>query len=340
MGMFIACAVVLALIAIAFAVSALWKGSRPLALLLAVAIPLAAAGLYLLRGNPAALDPAQWVAADAQAPEGPESMEAAIAHLEQTVAADPENFDKLALLARSYMSLQKFELAAPIFARAVKLHPEDSDLSVEYAEALLRTSPDHHFPPAAVKMIEDAVAKNPSNERALFFLGLQRRQSGRPAEAAAVWEKLLPMLDGTTGAALRPEIDSARQAAGLPPLPASALASAPALDIEVQVDPKLAKQVGTGQVLYVFARALQGGGPPLAVKRIEFDTMPLHVQLSDADSPMPAAKLSSQSSVLLAARLSRSGDVRAASGDLEATPLEVRTNDKARIVLVLDHPVP
>jgi cytochrome c-type biogenesis protein CcmH len=340
MGTFVACAALLALLAIGFALFALWKSSRALALALALAIPALAAGLYLAKGTPAALDPAKRAAAP-QAPQGPASMEEAIAKLEQRVAADPENFDNLVLLARSYMSLEKYPLAPPIFARALKLHPEDSDLSVEYAEALLRTSPDHHFPPAAVAMIEDAVTKNPTNERALFFLGLQRMQSGQPADAAALWEKLLPLLDPATAAQLRPEIQAARKAAGLPPLPASEIAAAaPALEIEVRLAPALAQQVAPGQVLYVFARSLQGGGPPLAVKRIELDSLPLQLQLSDADSPMPAAKLSSQSSVLLAARISRSGDVQAASGDLEATPIEVRTGDHSRIVLVLDHPVP
>lgn len=341
MALFLSFAALLALLAIGFAVVVLWRGSRPLALALAVGIPLVAAGLYHLKGMPAALDPAR-VAAPAHDPTGKaDTMEQAIAKLEQRVAADPQNFDNLALLARSYMALEKFDQAPAVFERALKLKPDDSELSVEYAEALLRASPDRTFPPVAVKLIEDAVAKDPANQRALFFLGLDRMQTDRPAEAAAAWEKLLPMLDPATGAALMPQIDAARAAAGLPPLPRSALAAAPpGLDIEVQLAPALAGKVEPGDVLYVFARSTQGGGAPLAVKRIELGQLPMPLHLSDADSPMPAAKLSAQQTVMLIARISKSGDVKAASGDIEASAREVRTDDKSRIVLVLDHPVP
>jgi cytochrome c-type biogenesis protein CcmH len=340
MALFVSLAIALSLFAVAFAVAALWRGSRGLALGLAVGIPLLAAGLYQFKGTPAALDPANLTPAAHDSAGMAGTMEAAVAQLEQRVAADPENFDQLALLARSYMAMEKFELAPPIFVRALKLHPDDEDLSVEYAEALLRTSPDRSFPPAAVKIIEDAVAKNPNNQRALFFLGLQRMQTGRPAEAAAAWESLLPMLDAETGQTLMPQIDAARAAAGLPPLPKLAPAPAAGLDIEVRVDPALAGKVAPGDVLYVFARSSQGGGPPVAVKRIELGNLPVQLQLTDADSPMPAAKLSGQQSVLLVARISKSGDVKAASGDIEAGAQEVRSDQKSRIILVLDHPVP
>jgi cytochrome c-type biogenesis protein CcmH len=136
----------------------------------------------------------------------------------------------------------------------------------------------------------------------------------------------------------------------MPPLPPQELAPAPAhpsmsvpegaLNIEVQIDPALANSVKPGDVVYVFARSIDGSGPPFAAKRIELGNLPLQLQLSDADSPMPAARLSSQQNVLLVARLSRTGDVKAASGDIEAAPLQVATNGKEQITLVLNRPVP
>ena len=326
MGSFVLFAAVLGLLAVGFAVVALWRESRGLAVTLAIALPLAAAGLYWLKGEPAALDPKNLAA--------PTTIEEAVDQLQRRVAAEPENLEGLVLLARSYMAVEKFELARDAYAKAMKLDPGNGDLSVEYAESLLRASPDRHFPPEAVALIESAVAKNPRNQRALFFLGLQRLQDKRPAEAAAAWEQLLPLLDARTAAALRPQLDSARSAAGLPPLPVAAVSEA-GLDIEVRIEPALAPSVKPGDVLYVFARAPDGAGPPFAAKRIVLGALPMQVRLSDADSPMPAALLSSQKSVLLNARISRSGDVQPGSGDLEADPMPADTAGKSPITLTL-----
>ncbi len=337
MTQFVLFAALLGLLAVAFAVSSLWQGSRRLALALAFGLPLAAAGLYYLKGEPAALNPTIVVA--------PTSIEDAVAQLQKRLASEPENFEGLALLGRSYMALEKFDLARDAYAKAVKLKPDDSDLSVEYAESLLRASADRRFPPEAARLLENAIAKNPDNQRALFFLGTHQMQDNRPAEAAATWEKLLPLLNPETAAELRKQVDVARLAAGLPSLPrdaapASDSASNSSLNIVVQIDPTLHSLAKPGDVLYVFARSLDGRGPPFAAKRIALGELPLHLQLTDADSPMPAARLSSQENVLLMARLSKTGDVKAASGDIEADPLQVAVHGKGQITLVLNRPVP
>jgi len=336
MSQFVFFAALLALLAIAFAVSALWRSSRSLALALALVLPAAAAGLYYLKGNPAALEP--------QVAAAPTSIEDAVAQLQARLASQPENFEGLGLLARSYMAMEKYDLARDAYAKALKLRPDDTDLSVEYAESLLRTSADRRFPPEAVVLLENAVAKHPDNQRALFFLGTHQMQDNRPAEAVATWEKLLPKLDAETAAALRKQVDAARLAAGMPPsspdtapMPDSETA---ALTIEIQIDPTLAKMAQAGDVLYVFARPLDGKGPPFAAKRVELGSLPLRLQLTDADSPMPAAKLFSQDKVLLMARLSKTGDVKSASGDIEADPVQVSTKGKEQITLVLNRSIP
>jgi cytochrome c-type biogenesis protein CcmH len=392
MAGFLALAAVLVACAIAFAAWSLWRTSRPLALGLAVALPLVAGALYALVGAPAALDPAA-VAAPAAEQQRTPTMEEAIAKLEQHVAAEPQDLEGMLLLARTYMTLGRFDKAPPLFARAVALAPDDVDLSVDYAEALLRAAPDRTFPadavvrleqalerfdrappiyaravalapddvdlsvdyaesllraspgrtfpPAAVTRLEQALERQPDHQRALFFLGLQRMQQAQPAQAAALWERLLPQLDPEAAAALREQVDVARGAAGLPPLPAPAAAPpAPGIDITVAIAPALAADLPADAVLYVFARTPDGGGPPLAAKRIAPATLPQTFRLTDADSPMPAGKLSSVPQVVLMARLSRHGDVAAASGDIESTPAPSATADAAPVTLVLDRVVP
>ena len=328
MGMFVFFAVLLGLVALAFAISALWQRSRALALGLAVAVPLAAAGLYMVKGAPEALDPANV--------KPPETMEQAVAQLERRLKGEPESFETLVVLARSYMATGRFVEARDTYARAVKLQPDDVDVPVEYAEAMLRASSDRRFPPEAVALLERAVQGNPRNERALFFLGMHRFQSGQPAEASALWERLLPLLQPEAAAALRPQVDAAREAAGLPPL-----AEPEALvRVTVDVDGTLAGEVRPGDVLFVYARAAEGEGPPVAARRIVLCTLPQTIGLSDADSLMPTAKLSEQKTVILLARLSHGGNATPASGDLEADPEVIELEDGTTASLVLNRTRP
>lgn len=346
MGSFLALAALLVANAIAFAAWSLWRTSRPLALALAVALPVVAGGLYVLVGAPAALDPAA-TAAVADAGTRTPTMEEAIAKLEQHVAAEPQDLEGLLLLARTYMTLERFDRAPALYARAVALAPDDVDLSVDYAESLLRAAPDRTFPADAVKRLEQALERQPDHQRALFFLGLHRMQQDQPAQAAALWERLLPQLAPEAAAALREQVDVARGAAGMPPLPAVATAPAapaatagPGIDVTVDIAPALAAELPADAVLYVFARTPGGGGPPLAARRFAPAGLPQRFRLTDADSPMPAGKLSSVPQVVLVARLSRHGDVAAASGDVESAPATSATADAAPVTLVLDRVVP
>ncbi len=331
MVLFVALALLAGLVAAAFATWPLWRTNRRLAIGLTFGLLLTGAGLYRYVGEPLALNPANIVQ--------PQTISEAIAQLERRLAAHPEEFEGRVLLARSYMAEQKYAQARDTYAIATAQHPEETDLSVEYAESLLRTSPDRHFPPAAVAMLENAVAKNPQNQRALFFLGMQRMQSDRPAEAADLWQRLLPLLPADAGAMVRQQIDVARAAAHMPPLPLPE-APAPLLRAQVSIDPTLANNLPAGAVLYVFARSANGSGPPLAVVRVAVNKLPVEVALSDADSPMPTAKLSAQTKVLVMARLSLSGDAQAASGDIESDPQNATVGQADRIVLVLNRTVP
>jgi cytochrome c-type biogenesis protein CcmH len=327
MGQFILFAGLFLCLAVAFAISALWQKSRGLAIALAIALPLAAGGLYWFKGTPAALEAAN------RTP--PKTVDEAVVQLENLTRADPKNYSDMATLARAYMAQQRFDKARDAYARALALQPEDSTIYVEYAEALLRTSPDHRFPPQAVELLRKTLAKEPDNQRALFFMGLKQRMEGDAAGAVATWEKLLALLDDTTSHELRKQVEAARKDAGMPPLPVEQ-----AIRVEVRLDPVLARELKPGAVLYVFAKKLDGAGPPVAVKRIIPTRFPVQVELGDSDSPMPTAKLFSQQKVVLMARLTQSGQPTATSGDIESDPLQFLVNNGALADLTLNRSVP
>jgi cytochrome c-type biogenesis protein CcmH len=327
MGPFLFFALLFCLLACAFAVSALWQKSRALAVAIALLLTLAAGGLYWYKGTPAALDPANV--------QPPKTIDEAIAQLERLTRANPRNADDQVALARGYMAKGRYADAEAAYAKATALLPGETGFAVEYAEAMLRNSPDRRFPPAAVAILERALQADPQNQRALFFLGLHQRQSGQNAEAAATWERLLLQLDAAAAPALREQIARARADAGMPPLAEPEAL----LQVRVELDPTLAREAGPDTVLYVFARA-PGGGPPVAVKRLRPASWPVMLGLGDEDSPMPTAKLSAQTSVQLVARLSKSGDAKAQSGDLESEPVEFKSGAGGSATLRIDRTVP
>jgi len=330
-GLMLAAALLL-LLAVAFAVSALWATSRRLAIALAVALPVAAIGLYLWRGTPqsieapAAMDAAQPADATTPTPD----FKAMVSELEAGLARDPSRWDGWNLLGNIRLEQGDHAAARAAFAKAHELRPGDDAVAIGYAEALMRTSPDQRFPPEAVVLLERAARAEPPLPKAVLLLGRHRLDSGQPGAAADLWESLLPDLDPAAAAKVREQVAKARASA------AGNVAPAPGtIAITVAPAAALAQQADAGGILFVFARA-KGGGPPVAAKRLVVERWPVTLALGDADRPMSEAKLSTQDKVLLVARLSRSGDATAASGDLESTPVEVRVAAGATATLRLE----
>lgn len=332
-GFLLATALLVALV-LAGVLRPIWRSHRGLALGLLIGLPLMTALLYQQMGSPEALD-----ASNVQAPR---TMDEAIAQLERRLQRQPDEAQGWLLLARSRAAQGQFAQARDAFAKAHALLPADLDVQVEYADAQLRSRSDGRFPDSARALLEQVVAANPQHQRGLFMLGLQRLQTGRAAEAVALWEQLLPQLDPETAQALRPQIDAARAAAGLPPAavdaePAVAAdAPTPTLQVRVELADELQGRIPASAVLFVFARSIDGSNMPVAVKRLPASGFPLELTLSDRDGLMPSQKLSMQTSVRLLAKISRSGDAGGSPGDFEAAAQQIDVRDQAQATLRID----
>jgi cytochrome c-type biogenesis protein CcmH len=334
-------ATLLVALAVLFAVSMLWQRSRRLAIVLALVIPAAAAGLYVWHGTPAGLATAPPPPAEApSAANEPVASDAEVARmladLEAKLAADPSQWEGWALLGRARMELGEYDKARDAYAKAHELKPDDDMVGVGYAEALMRSDPEHRFPPQAVALLERAAGANPPDERAVFFLGMHQMLSGDPGAAAAMWEGLLPRLDKDAAAALVPQIAAAKAAAARIRGGATPAATGPGVRTMVTVADAVASGAPAGSVLFVFARAPGGSGPPLAVKRVVVDRWPVEVHLTDADNPMGGEGLSKAEAVEIVARVSRSGNAQGAKGDLESGATTVHPADGKPVVLVID----
>jgi cytochrome c-type biogenesis protein CcmH len=304
-----------------------------LVLLLGVAV----LALYRLVGTPAALQEAARAA--------PQSLEQAIAQLQAELERNPAQPEGWALLARSQAALGDPAAARESWARAVRLAPDEPALLVDAAESRALADPQRRFDAQAVDWLRHALALDPANSRAAWFLGVSQRQSGQHAQAAETWAALLGSVDAATARSLRVQIDAARADAGLEPLPATATspaapATANALAVKVSLDPDFAARVRLRGDSTVFVIARVPGGPPMpvAVQRHPLQDLPLEVVLDDGDSPMPTQKLSALQEVEVLARLSASGDASRGEGDLESAPVRVTLPATQPVELVIGAP--
>lgn len=306
-----------ALAAAVMAVMVLWplrRSGRKGFIGLTVALGVAGCALYLLVGTPEAATPRTETAAANDLQQG-------VRELQQALEREPQRADGWALLGRSQLALGQLQEANAAFERAVALAPDEVPVLVEAAQARAQTNPTRQFDDTALQWLQHAQKLDPNSERAAWLIGVALRQRGQNAEAAQVWEALLPKLEPGAAAALREQIAIARQGGGNAP----AVASAHALRVSVALAAGTkADALPANATVFIIAR--QPGGPPMpvAVEKHALADLPLTVTLDDGDSPMPTVKLSALDEVEVFARVSATGQANRQEGDVDSAPVRVK----------------
>jgi len=227
------------------------KARKIAAALALVAAPAIALGLYTKIGHPDLPDAP--LAARMSAPPAQQDLGALVAKMEAHIAAHPEDGRALELMAPVYLRMGRYADAVDARRKALALLGETPDRLVQYAEALSYAN-DGDTPPEAVAQLERALALDPKNPGARFFLGLAAAQHGDKAKARALWTALLADLpDGST--AKREVVEKlamldapAGQGAGPSPDAAASVAAQPEAEqqkmIHAMVD-RLAERLAT-----------------------------------------------------------------------------------------------
>ncbi len=338
---------------------------EPRALDPALRAPAGGAEARLVRPGTQPAESAESATVQAPAAESaPPSMEQAVAGLAERMRSSPDDLDGWMLLGRAYKTMENFPAAREALSNAYRIAPENPDVLVEFAEAQALSSEPRRIGGEPLLLIERALAIQPQHQRGLWLLGISSLQAGVPGEAVTIWEnRLLPLVEGAARDSLLEQIASAREAAGLPPradapaatastaAPAAPAAPAPAapaaaatgdarLTVSVDIAPELKSKVGASDVLFVYARAVDGPRMPLAIQRLPAGSLPVQVVLDDSTSMMPELKLSTMPQVVVGARISKSGLATPQSGDLETVSAPVASRGAAPLTLLIDRVVP
>lgn len=295
------------------------RAVRGWALALGLGLPAAAIGVYLIIGQPAALDPANTAAPQAF---GPADIEAMVDKLAAKVQANPDDLEGLQMLARSYMVLERFREAANTFAMLAQRRPQDAQALADWADAL-GSAQGNRMAGEPEKLIGQALRLDPDNIKALALAGTIAFEREDYRAALQHWERMAARVDPQSeiGRNAQAMLAEARQRAGMP---AGAAASGLALSGRVVLAPALRDQVRPEDLLFVFVRPA-AGGPPLAALRFKAGDLPLAFDFSQA--ALMGATVG-EGPFVVGARISKSGNASAAKGDLEGLSGSLPANTK------------
>jgi cytochrome c-type biogenesis protein CcmH len=330
------------------------------AAIVAGSLPLAALLIYVALGNFDAFSPrAEREAAAGRHDVSPEQIEKMVKEVEARLATDPGNAEGWIVLARTYYQMSRFPDAARAFERAVALAPDDASLLADYADALGATQ-GGTLQGKPMELVTRALTLDASNWKALALAGTAAFDRKDYAQAVTYWERMKATVP--PGSQVAQSIDSsiaeARELGGLKPgsaPPPVAVANAPAaagatkataagavigaVAGTVTLAPAFAAKASPDDVVFIFARPVQGSRMPLAIVRKQVRDLPVAFTLDDTMAMTPESTLSKAGEVVVGARLSRSGQAMPQSGDVEGFSPPVKVGARG-VTVVIEKAIP
>ena len=292
---------------------------------------------YEMLGRP---DEAARVRAHSSNGAGPAPMPAAsgsdksITALEARVSEAPRDASAWLELATIYRHQRKFEQSRAAFDRLIALRAMNADAWADYADVLATLS-GGSLAGEPARAIDRALALDAQHPKALWLKASLAHEQGRYRDSLVVWKKLRATLPATSPDAAIIDANIA-EAAALAKQPGDSSASPPVqVSGTVSIDKALVERVAPGATLFIYAKAVDSPGPPLAVFRTSPTSWPVSFRLDDTLAMLPARKLSNFSRVIVEARISRSGQATPAPGDLYIESPVLQPADGRQLQLVI-----
>ena len=320
------------------AVASEGRSGKWIAVSLAVALPLAAIGLYALLGTPAALDPVKRLGMTQEEAAERQKMVDLTERLAQRMRQQPEDPKGWKMLGRAYRALGKMREAAAALEKGIAADPKDPSGYVDLAETLAMIEGGRVQGDAA-GLAARALALDPKNEKALALLGTAAFESRDFAGAVRYWERLRTLAPDGSDFAKAIDGGIAEARAAMAQTPPKASDGKEGITGTVEVAGALSTKLPAEATVFIFARPVEGPRMPLAVMRAAVKDLPVKFRLDDSMGMGTGAKLSSQSQVVVAARISLTGSATPSAGDLEGSSSPVKPGTKG-VRVVIDRQVP
>jgi len=161
---------------------------RAAALAALIALSLLPAGLYAALGSPNV--PGQPALASVTTPPGHESIANLISQVETHLARNPDDGAGWEVIAPVYMRLGRFDDAVTAWRKAQAFNGETAARDSDLGDALVAAA-NGVVTDEAKEAFERAIARDPHEPKARYFLGLADEQDGNREGAAAKWRAML-----------------------------------------------------------------------------------------------------------------------------------------------------
>lgn len=161
--------------------------------LLAVVLPLIAAGLYGWRQAPVVTALARIAGGEPLRTPLPPEVLKMVERLEYRLRERPDDAAGWAQLGRSYTVLERKSDAQAAYAKAHELAPANAEILSDYAWLLFSDNPDYTEGPAKA-LYARLLSLDPANPDALWFMGLSAYNTSNFKQAVHYWQRLAAVL--------------------------------------------------------------------------------------------------------------------------------------------------
>ena len=279
-------------------------------------------------------------------------VESLILQLQQQVKKDPDDSQALFFLAKSYMAVEKYGLAASAFDQASVIVGPNAELLALQAQAMFYAQ--GLKPSAQVDaLLAKSIAMQPEQATALSMLGFMAFHSGDYSEAIIQWQRLVDThSSGSKNDTAAINLDLVKQAIqDAQQRLTKSLNQSIAVDEQskaqteqaerrqvnllVTIDEGLRALVSDTDTIFIYAQALTGPKMPLAAIKISAKELPVALALDDSNSMLVSNKLSNHSNVQVWASVNFSDVPGLQSGDLYGHIGSVNTDEKGTTSLII-----
>lgn len=212
------------------------------------------------------------------------------------------------LLGRIWFSQGLNSDALDAFEQALKLAPDNNNMLLSYAQALLvNNAPDAAQKAAA--SLGKVLTKDPTNTDAISMLALMAQERGDYKEAKAAWELLLGQIEPQDPRYSRIEQQLAEVQRLMTPAKRT-------IEVMLTIDAAVAA-ANPQATIFVFAKAVEGSGMPLAVHKMPIFSGSQTIALTSKMQMQAGWGLDSVAQAQVQVRLSRTGAIAADANDPE-----------------------
>jgi cytochrome c-type biogenesis protein CcmH len=299
-------------------------------------------GLYAQLGESEALERKQLTD---QMPQ----VETLIVQLQQQVEKDPSDTQALYFLAKSYMAVEEYGLAATVFDQTSAIVGPNAELLALQAQATFYAQ--GLKPSAQVDtLLAKSIAMEPDQATALSMLGFMAFHSENYAEAIIQWQRLVDAHSNENENdtskinldLVKKAIQDSRERLNQSLTKSLAVDDQPQelleqrqVNLLVTIDEGLRARVSDADTIFIYAQALTGPKMPLAAIKISAKELPITVALDDRNSMVVSNKLSNHSNVQVWATVNFSDVPGLQPGDLYGHISSVNTDEKGTISLMI-----